>query len=218
LKTGKGAPYIGEILETAFSIAKAVIILMTPDDEARLQEPYRKPQDPDYERQLTPQVRQNVLFEAGMAMSKFPERTILIQLGKLRPFSDITGRHTIQLNSTIEKRQDLAQRLEKAGCKISLSGKDWHTAGDFEAAVPKTETSQIGEQHMETETQSILQPEDADITRIGIDNKLLNQLYEQALGQAITKYHDAELSGFNLVVYPYMTVLARVNIYFYFTS
>lgn len=71
------------------------------------------------------------LFEAGMAMGRFPERTILVELGNLRPFSDIGGRHVIRPDNTTQKRQELAQRLETAGCGINLKGTDWHTAGDF---------------------------------------------------------------------------------------
>ena len=129
--TGKGTPYIGEILDTAYTKAQAVLVLMTPDDEGRLREFFRKPKDPQHEVQLTPQARLNVLFEAGMAMGRFPERTILVELGSLRPFSDIGGRHVIRLDNTTQKRQELAQRLENAGCGISLKGTDWHTAGDF---------------------------------------------------------------------------------------
>ena len=129
--TGRGAPYVGEVLERAFSLAQAVVVLMTPDDEARLREPFRQPKDSSYETELTPQARPNVLFEAGMAIGRFPNRTILIQLGSLRPFSDIGGRHVIRLNNTTEKRQELAQRLRNAGCHVNLSGTDWHTAGNF---------------------------------------------------------------------------------------
>jgi len=129
--TGKGAPYIGEILDKAFSQAQAVIVLMTPDDEGRLVEVFRKADDPSYETELTPQARLNVLFEAGMAMGRCSERTILVELGVVRPFSDIGGRHTIRLDNTTEKRQALAQRLLDAECAVNLSGSDWHTAGDF---------------------------------------------------------------------------------------
>lgn len=34
--TGKPSPYIGEILDVAFSKATAVVVLLTPDDEAQL--------------------------------------------------------------------------------------------------------------------------------------------------------------------------------------
>jgi len=130
-ETGKAAPYIGEILDVAFSKAQAVVVLMTPDDEARLREPYRSPNDPSYESQLTGQARPNVLFEAGMAIGRSPDRTIIIELGTLRPFSDIGGRHVIRLSNSTESRQELAQRLTTAGCAVDLTGTDWHREGDF---------------------------------------------------------------------------------------
>ncbi len=129
--TGKASPYVGEVLDTAFSIAQAIVVLMTPDDEARLLEQYRNEDDELYEVNLTNQARPNVLFEAGMAMGRNPDRTVLIELGKLRPFSDVGGRHVIRINGTTQKRQDLAHRLETAGCDINLNGTDWHTEGDF---------------------------------------------------------------------------------------
>lgn len=79
--TGKGSPYIGEILDEAFSKAQAVVVLMTPDDEGYLRQVFRSPGDPPHETKLTPQARLNVLFEAGMAMGRSPERTILVELG-----------------------------------------------------------------------------------------------------------------------------------------
>jgi len=62
--TGKGAPYVGEVLDKAFSDAQAVVVLLTPDDEGRLREPFIKDDDPPYEKRLTPQARLNVIFEA----------------------------------------------------------------------------------------------------------------------------------------------------------
>lgn len=130
--TGKPTPYIGEILEAAFSSARAVVVLMTPDDEARLREPFREDGDDVNETKLTPQARPNVLFEAGMAMGGSPDRTILVEVGVLRPFSDIGGRHVIRLDDSMARRQQLAQRLQSAGCPVNLAGIDWHTAGRFE--------------------------------------------------------------------------------------
>lgn len=130
-KTGEGSPYIGTVLEKGFSISQAAIVLMTPDDEAQLRESFRRDTEPDWENQLTPQPRQNVLFEAGMAMGKFPDRTIIVELGKLRPFSDVLGRHVIRIDDSSQKRQEIANRLETAGCTINLKGIRWHTAGKF---------------------------------------------------------------------------------------
>jgi predicted nucleotide-binding protein len=132
LATGKTTPYIGEILDRAFALAGAVVVLTTPDDEARLQVPYRIESDPNYEIELTPQARPNVLFEAGMSMGRSAERTILVELGRSRPFSDIGGRHVVRLDNTTARRQDLAHRLELAGCPVDLSGTDWHTTGNFD--------------------------------------------------------------------------------------
>ena len=73
--TGHGTPYPGEALEVAFSHAQAAVVLLTGDDMARLGTKFLKPSDKEYERDLTPQCRPNVLFEAGMAFGKHPERT-----------------------------------------------------------------------------------------------------------------------------------------------
>ena len=131
--TGKMMPYIGEILDAAFSRAHAIVVLLTPDDEVRLRQRYVVPGDPPHETELTGQARPNVLFEAGMAMSRSEERTVLVEIGRLRPFSDIAGRHTIRFDGSSQRRQDLATRLRSAGCPANLDGTDWHGAGDFDS-------------------------------------------------------------------------------------
>ena len=140
--TGKPLPYIGEILDAAFSTAQAVVVLLTPDDEARLKDSLSTASDPPHETELTGQARPNVLFEAGMAMARSQDRTVLVELGSLRPFSDMAGRHTIRLDNKSQRRQELAQRLESAGCPVHLEGTDWHTAGDFDAVLKSVEEPQ----------------------------------------------------------------------------
>ena len=133
--TGKGSPYIGDILDAAFARAHAIVVLFTPDDEARLREEFRVASDPPHETELTGQARPNVLFEAGMAMGRSEDRTVLVEIGDLRPFSDLAGRHAIRLSNSSVRRQDLAMRLQTAGCPINLEGTDWHNAGDFEGVL-----------------------------------------------------------------------------------
>ena len=67
-----------------------------------------------------------------MAMGRHPRRTVLVEMGSLRPFSDVGGRHVLRLNNSPARRQELAERLRTAGCAVELSGTDWHTTGSFE--------------------------------------------------------------------------------------
>lgn len=128
--TGSASPYIGQALDAAFAMAQAVVVLLTPDDIAYLRPGYASGDD-DPERVPTPQARPNVLFEAGMAIGRHPERTVLVELGSLRPFSDVAGRHAVRLDNSPPKRNDLANRLKDAGCDVSTSGSDWLSTGDF---------------------------------------------------------------------------------------
>lgn len=128
--TGSGAPFIGEVLDAAFGAAQAVVVLLTPDDVTYLR-PEFGDGDNDPEIMPAPQARPNVLFEAGMAFGRHPERTILVELGKVRPFSDVAGRHAVRISDTAEARRELAQRLTTAGCDVDISGSDWLSAGVF---------------------------------------------------------------------------------------
>jgi predicted nucleotide-binding protein len=127
------APFIGDVLDEGFRRAKAVVVLFTPDDVARLRDELIG-DDEENERACRGQARPNVLFEAGMAFGRRPRQTVLVELGTLRPFSDIAGRHVVRLDDSVAARQDLALRLKTAGCAVDMSGTDWHTAGDFEEA------------------------------------------------------------------------------------
>lgn len=138
--TGKGAPFIGEVLDKAFEIAQAIIVLITGDDIAKLKGQYVKPDDPDYEKNYTPQARPNVIFEAGLAFGRQSDRTVIAVLEKetTRPFSDIYGRHLVKLSNKAESRKDIMDRLRTAGCEIDIEGKtDWMNTGDFEGVIDR---------------------------------------------------------------------------------
>ena len=134
--TGKASPYVGEVLNVAFTQAQAVIVLLTPDDEARLSERHWSDSEPEYEKELTGQARPNVLFEAGMAFGRDPERTLLIEIGPRKPFSDVAGRHVVRLDDSAQKRLAVARRLKEAGCEVSLDGDDWLSIGNFLISSP----------------------------------------------------------------------------------
>jgi predicted nucleotide-binding protein len=128
--TGHGSPYIGTVLDTAFDAAQAVVVLFTPDEVAYLRPEYSDRADDPDTRPLA-QSRPNVLFEAGMAIGRDAKRTVLVELGTLRAFSDVMGRHAVRLDGSPKTRAELAQRLETAGCAVDRSGTDWLTAGNL---------------------------------------------------------------------------------------
>ena len=133
--TGTGSPYIGEILNEALNDAQAIVVLMTPDEIAYLRSEYANG-DNDPEAQPAAQARPNVLFEAGMAMGRNSERTVFVELGEVRLFTDVIGRHAVRIDNSVPKRKALALRLQTAGCAVDLSGDAWMQEGDFTPPAP----------------------------------------------------------------------------------
>ena len=129
--TGSGSPFVGEVLDAAFSGAQAIVVVLTPDDEVRLRDELHEKNEPEKETEIAYQARANVLFEAGMALGRSVDRVILVEIGNPKGFSDIGGRHTIRLDNSLEKRTDLVTRLETAGCEVNRDLADWHEIGDF---------------------------------------------------------------------------------------
>ena len=157
-KTRQGSPHIWDILDKAFEGDRAVIVLLTPDEIVRLHPDYAEGDD-DPECQMSLQARPNVLFEAGLAMGKNSEKVIFVEFGLIRPFSDISGRHTVRFGNTPEARNELVNRLRTAGCTVNTDGVDWITAGDFKFPLPEISNSNdllyelVASTEQETETE-----------------------------------------------------------------
>jgi predicted nucleotide-binding protein len=125
-RSGVGAPYIGDIIHSAFKQAAAVVVLFTGDDLAQLKGDLVRESDPPEERTLTPQPRANVLFEAGMALALHRERTIIVEIPPLRGLSDLHGMHVVRFSSgSASERNSLLTRLRRAGCDVIETGNDW---------------------------------------------------------------------------------------------
>jgi hypothetical protein len=106
-----------------------------PDDtgrEVRLRDEFV---EEDLERFVAYQPRPNVLLEAGMALDKYRDRMVIVELGRMRVLSDLAGIHTLRMDDSVEKRKELAERLSDAQCDVHLEGTAWHTAGKFGDAV-----------------------------------------------------------------------------------
>jgi predicted nucleotide-binding protein len=129
--TEKTNPYTWEIVDLALKSAGAIVALFTADDEARLSERFCMSSDSDLEKIYLLQPRQNVLFEAGVAYGRSPNRTVIVRIGSQRPMSDLAGHHILTLDDSPASRQATADALRLAGCAVDLTGTDWFTAGRF---------------------------------------------------------------------------------------
>jgi len=133
-ETKTANPSVQQIVDALFDRASAVVVLLTPDDEARLRPEFHEPHEPSHEINLTGQARPNVLFEAGMALSSHPDRTVMVQIGQVRPFTDIGGSYITHMNNSLAKRKELVAKLDHA-CAVDTSGDDWRDSargGDFD--------------------------------------------------------------------------------------
>jgi predicted nucleotide-binding protein len=158
--TGKASPFIAEILDAGFSMAHAAVVLMTPDDVAFIH-PDLRPSGSAPER-LTGQPRPNVIFEAGMAWQKFRDRTLLVEFGHLRGFSDLAGVHVVRLDGSAESRRAVASRLKTIECAVDDSGDRWLTAGHFPSPLRPVTPADLGfELTTKIEPRGTVEPVDA---------------------------------------------------------
>ena len=73
-----------------------------------------------------------------MAFSRNPNSTVLVQVGDVKPFSDVGGRHVTRLTNQAQSRREFVAKLRNAGCDVDDSGTDWLTEGDFRIAKEKS--------------------------------------------------------------------------------
>lgn len=133
---GTGNPWIGDVLDKVFAQAQALVVLFSPDDETKLKDHFVGSSEKKTEGKLQGQARANVIYEAGMAMARHQEKTIMVQVGSIKGFSDIFGRHMLHLNDSPTSRNNFVLRLEQI-CKVDRTGNRWMEVGDFTPAGAK---------------------------------------------------------------------------------
>jgi len=127
-ESGEGSPYIGDVVRRGIESSGAVVVLMTPDEEASLRADLRTKSE---DARTRAQPRPNVMFEAGMAMASASPRTVFVQIGEFPLFSDVVGRLTVRFDASERARGNLAERLRGLGCAVDTSGDQWRRAGEF---------------------------------------------------------------------------------------
>lgn len=89
---------------------------MVPEENTHLVEKYQS--EPDDGKNCF-QPRPNVIFEAGLALGIKENKTIILQFGDVRIFSDILGKHILKYKGKkkeTEFKNDLFHKLQMAGC------------------------------------------------------------------------------------------------------
>lgn len=119
--TGLSSPSTLQVVQAGLNHAQAVIVIFTPDDEARLKDEYHQQDDGPDEVNVTGQARQNVTLEAGMAMGIDAKRTVFVRKGKTRAISDIDGMQWINLNDDWNDRKMLLDSLLTAGVSLNTN-------------------------------------------------------------------------------------------------
>lgn len=129
----KGAnPNIGQVIDNAMKQVQGVLVMFSPDEQAKLKPKFCKPHEQNSLGKLNDQSRPNVIFEAGLALGAHPQKTLLVQVGEMRELSDIAGKHILRLSNDPGSRNELANRLRrKLKFKVNTNGQDWTKAGDF---------------------------------------------------------------------------------------
>ena len=123
--TGSVAPYLGQVVARAPHLAQATLVLLSPDDIVSLHSDLFQDNDLPHERVRSGQARPNVLFELGLALMAYPERTIVVEAGQMRPVADLAGLNVIRFNGSAVAIKKVLDRLAQAGCPVDYTGTDW---------------------------------------------------------------------------------------------
>jgi predicted nucleotide-binding protein len=129
--TGTVAPYLGDVVRNAPHLAQANLVLLSPDDIVELHPDLCRSNDHPYERARAGQARPNVIFELGLAYMAYPERTVIVEVGQLRPIADLAGLNVIRFDGSAIAIRKVISRLTQAGCPADTSGEDWLDTSRF---------------------------------------------------------------------------------------
>ena len=111
--------------------AQAIVVMLSPDDQAKLRSQFVAKSERSTEGKLRGQARLNVIFETGIAIGTHHKKTVIVEVGDVKPFTDISGMHILRLTGADHSRHEFCQRLQSLGCNIDRDGDRWLRAGDF---------------------------------------------------------------------------------------
>jgi len=142
-RTGLPNPYVGDVVFAGLQMADAALVVLTPDDLVQLRPDLLHSDDGDLEQALQGQARPNVFYEAGIADAYGRERTVIVEVGPSKPFSDVSGRHVVRYDGSPARRNALVERLSLAGLEPDRAGSDWLNVGDVSSSIEKARRAMI---------------------------------------------------------------------------
>jgi len=120
-------PFLNEVIARELDPGRvqAVLVLLTPEDIVHLHPSLHEHDEQAHERYPVMQARPNVLVELGMALSSHRGRTVVVEVGRVRPAADLAGLNFIRFDGSPASLKKLAERLKTAGCPVDDQGSDW---------------------------------------------------------------------------------------------
>ena len=131
---GREGQHNSDILDNGFKMAYAVVIFMTPDDQAVLHPDLARWNGED---SIGGQPRPNVFFEAGYAWHAIRERTLIVEFGEIKKLSDLSGVDRVRFDGSPASRNEVADRLRRINAAVKTEGGQYLHAGDFPTPLPK---------------------------------------------------------------------------------
>ena len=131
---------VGKIVDKGIELADAIVALFTADEQVKLREELVSSYDPSDETNVRWQPRPNVIYEAGLAMANPHKRTVLVSMGDVAMFSDLSGLHILRFDGTPRSRNDLVGRLQLAGLDANTVGSRSLDVGSFDIREPMRES------------------------------------------------------------------------------
>jgi HEPN domain-containing protein len=168
---------------------------------------------------------QNMLLARGISINARSSLGELIQLTKraqLLSAEDLGSLRRISIYRNIAVHQGDTPSKEKTRWILETAQKilaRFEEKRNLQGSEAETVTTTRQEKELTSVDQNVLQAADGDqITKLDIDDDLLDHFYEQARLEATKAYDDACLSYFGILAHPYGKPHPTVSIFMYFFS
>jgi predicted nucleotide-binding protein len=126
-----GNPYVNDAVIKIMEQAQAIVVMLSPDDQVKLKPQFVARKERAIEGKLRGQARPNVIFETGIAIGAYHKKSVIVQVGDVKPFTDIGGMHILRLTDHSSSRHQFVNRLKKLGCNVDTEGDHWLRTGKF---------------------------------------------------------------------------------------